>query len=172
MHVPDPRRAAREMARVARPGARLAVLVWGPAGETHIGLIAASLRAVAGDRLAIDLAYAARLGPPGVLEAVLGDAGWRDIAVERLSEPARVPSGEQFWDAFTGIGGLFAAVIAELPADVVVAARAEFARRAEEYRQGDAIHLPAAQVLATATRKWKDGSVVTVTDPYATPNKS
>jgi ubiquinone/menaquinone biosynthesis C-methylase UbiE len=152
MHVPDPRRAAAELLRVARPGARLAVLVWGPADETHIGLIAASLRTVVGDRLPIDLAYAARLGPPGVLDEVLDGAGWREVAVERLNNPAVVPSGGQYWDAFAGIGGLFSTVIAELPPAEVAAARAEFARRAEQYRQGDAIHLPAAQVLATATR--------------------
>ena len=152
MHVPDPRRAAGEMARVARSGARLAVLVWGPAAETHIGLIAASLRAVAGDRLPIDLAYAARLGPPGVIEEILLGAGWDAVAVERLNNPAVVPGGEQYWDAFAGVGGLFSTVIAELPPADVAAARAEFARRAEDYRRGDMVYLPAAQVLATATR--------------------
>ena len=37
MHIPDPLAASREMRRVAAPGARLAVLIWGVAEENFLG---------------------------------------------------------------------------------------------------------------------------------------
>jgi SAM-dependent methyltransferase len=153
MHIPNPRRAAASMARVARPGARLTTSVWAAGDESFLGLIAASLRSAAGDRLPVDYAYATRLGPPGVLEDVLAGAGWSDIRIERLASPRLTPDGLTFWDRFTTVGGLFSTLLAELPPEVVAAARKDFARRAERYRDGDTIRLPATQVLATAVHQ-------------------
>jgi SAM-dependent methyltransferase len=150
MHVPDPRRAAAEMARVARPGARLTASVWGAGDESFLGLIAECLRSAAGDQLSVDYSYATRLGPAGVLEGVLTGAGWSDVQVERQNNVTITPDGGVFWDRFTTIGGLFSTLLAELPESTVAAARAEFVRRAETYRAGDVVRLPATQLVGTA----------------------
>jgi SAM-dependent methyltransferase len=153
MHVPDPRRAAATMARVARPGARLTASVWGAGDDSFLGLIAASLREAAGNRLPVDYGYATRLGPPGVLEDVLAEAGWSEIDTERPSSVTIAADGGAFWDRFATIGGLFSTLLADLPPELVATARVDFARRAEAYRDGDTVRLPATQILATAVRR-------------------
>ncbi len=152
MHLPDPRRAAASMARVARPGARLTASVWAAGDESFGGLLAQSLQAAAGDRLPVDYGYVTRLGPLGVLEELLTEAGWSEVETERPPSVSVATDGGAFWDRFATIGGLFSSLLAELPPDVVAAAREDFVRHAEAYRDGDSVRLPATQVLATAVR--------------------
>lgn len=153
MHIPDPRRAAASMARVARPGASLTVSVWAAGDESFGGMIAQSLQSAAGGRLPVDYAYVTRLGPPGILDDVLAGAGWSDVNTERMPNVTVAPDGGAFWDRFSAIGGLFSALLAELPPEVIATARDDFARRAEKHRVGDSIRLPATQVVATAVRR-------------------
>ena len=64
MHAPDRGRRLRRWPRL-RPGARVALSVWGSADQTFFGTPAAALRVGAGDRLPLDYGYVTRLGEPG-----------------------------------------------------------------------------------------------------------
>lgn len=154
MHVPDAERAAGEMARVLRPAGRLVMTVWGTAEETpYLGLLAESLREVARDHLPVDLAYFLRLGAPGVVEGLLERAGFEGVAVEAVKNSIAYPGvteGEAYFDAITLIGGMFSSLVRELPAELVQAARAAFARRVAPYKVGDLLSVPAGLHLVTA----------------------
>ena len=114
MHIPDPLAASREMRRVAAPGARLAVLIWGVAEENFLGALAEALRNGAGDSLALDYSYVTRLGAPGTLENVLASTGWDDVTTRKLTTSLVVADADQFWTMFTAVGGLFRNLLNEL----------------------------------------------------------
>src|SRR3954452_5217007 len=153
MHAPDPGAALTEMARVTRSGARVALSVWGSAEETFFGTLAAALRAGAGERLPLDYGYVTRLGEPGVLERLLTDAGWAQPAVRRLEGFGGIaPSAEVIWAGVTAGGTTFATIVADLSDADRQRVKDEFVQRCEAFRQSDGLHVPAVQVLATATR--------------------
>jgi SAM-dependent methyltransferase len=153
MHAPDPSAALAEMARVSRPGARVAWSVWGSAEETFFGTLAAALRIGAGDRLPLDYAYVTRLGEPGVLEALLTAAGWAQPAVRRLEGFGGIaPSAEVVWAGVTSGGTTFATIVADLSDADRERVKDELVQRCEAFRQSDGLHVPAVQVLAAATR--------------------
>jgi SAM-dependent methyltransferase len=151
MHAPDPRAALKEMARVARPGARLAASVWAGASETIMGTMAEALRAVAGDRLLLDYSYVTRLGEAGVLERVLGETGWQPAGIERFESGGVIPDAQIIWAAFAQ-GTTYGTLVADLPPDDRERVRLELAARCEVFRRPDGLHIPAVQLLATATR--------------------
>ena len=156
MHVPDAERAASEMARVLRPSGRLVMTVWGTAEETpYLGLLADSLREVAGDRVPVDLAYFLRLGGPGVVDGLLARAGFDGVAVEPVKNSIAYPGvtdGEAYFDAVVLIGGMFSSLIRQLPTELVQQIRAAFARRVARYKVGDLLSVPAGLQLVTARR--------------------
>lgn len=151
MHAPDPHAALTEMARVARPHARVALSVWASADETFFGTLATALRVVAGARLSLDYAYVTRLGEPGVLEQLLTDTGWTQPILRRFEGGAVVPSAELIWSAVTA-GTTFATLVADLPDIDRQHVHAEFVERCEVFRQPDGLHIPGVQILATAIR--------------------
>ena len=151
MHAPNPRAALAEMARVARPGARLALSVWGGAHETMFGTLAAALRAVAGDRLLLDYGYVTRLGEAGVLDALLAETGWRPAGLERFDSGAVLPDAGLVWAGMSA-GTTFGTLVADLPPADREQARQEFVERCEAFRQADGLHIPAVQLLVTAAR--------------------
>lgn len=151
MHAPDPRAALAEMARVSRPGARVALSVWASADETFFGTLATALRVVAGDRLSLDYGYVTRLGEPGVLEQLLTDTGWTQPILRRFEGGGVVPSAEIVWSGVTA-GTTFATLVADLPDTDRQRVHDEFVERCERFRQPDGVHVRGVQILATAIR--------------------
>ncbi len=151
MHAPNPRAALTEMGRVARPGARLAVSVWASAQETIFGPMAAALREVAGDRLILDYDYVTRLGEDGVLQSLLVDTGWQHPQLHRFESGAVIPHADYVWAAFAN-GTTFGTLVADLPPQDQDHVRQNFTQRCEAFRHDDGLHIPALQLLATASR--------------------
>jgi SAM-dependent methyltransferase len=155
MLVPDPDRAAREIARVLRPGGRIAVSVWGPRARNP--WLGAAL-----DALAQELGRPAP--PPGVpgpfsledagrLEAVLAGAGLAGAAVEELSVPLRAPSFDAWWTRTCALAGPLAAVVASLPAEAAASLRERARRAAEPYATaGGGLDFPGVTLIASAVR--------------------
>jgi ubiquinone/menaquinone biosynthesis C-methylase UbiE len=151
MHVPDPAAALEEMARVTRSGGLLATSVWGPASQTVQGVLAEALRTGADGRAALDYGYVTRLGDESRLVEVLEQATWRDPAFEVLRGEFVVPDAGFVWAAMA-TGTTFGTLVGDLDESDQAAARAEFLRRCEPYRQADGIHVPMSQLLVTARR--------------------
>jgi SAM-dependent methyltransferase len=99
--VPDPARAATELARVARDGAVVAGYVWDYGGGMgmlrHFWSAAAEL-----DPDAADEARRFPLCAPDPLRTLWTDAGLRDVTVTGIEVPTTFASLDDYWQPFLG----------------------------------------------------------------------
>ncbi len=155
MFAIDPARACAEVARVLRPGGRVAAAVWGPRDRNP--WLAAILDAV-GEQLGETLPPPGVPGPfslagDGVLAGLLEGAGLRDVTVEEVPVPLRAPSPEAWWDRGVALGGPVARRLASLPPGRVAAARAAALAAVAPYAAPDGgLAVPGAALLAHASR--------------------
>lgn len=151
MHIPDPARALAELARVLVPGGLLVATVWGPEGETFLDLMSAAF-AESGEELPLDLRYAVRLGDPDLLAHLARDSGFSGAEAAPVPAVLPFPDAGAFWDAFQGVGGLFAGLIDRLSPAGRARARAAFVELCSPYRAENGCALPASQVMLVARR--------------------
>jgi ubiquinone/menaquinone biosynthesis C-methylase UbiE len=105
-HLPRPEQAAGEMARVLRPGGRVAVTVWErPDGNPFFGIVDDAL-----ERSGVSLP--ADAVPPGpdqyrfaddrAFAGLLSQAGFEDVRVEQLEACERVVDPYEAWEGLLG----------------------------------------------------------------------
>ncbi|MGD9526321.1 class I SAM-dependent methyltransferase [Pseudonocardia sp.] len=97
IYLPDRRRALAGMYRALAPGGRIAAVVYSTAERNAFFAIPVS---VIRRRAALPPPAAGQPGPfslggPGVLEAELRDAGFRDVGARTLDAPLRLPSAAE-----------------------------------------------------------------------------
>jgi SAM-dependent methyltransferase len=155
MFALDHRRAVGEIARVLRPGGRVAVAVWGARDDNPwLGVVLD----VVGEAVGM------QLPPPGVpgpfalgdaeeLAALFVAADFTDVRVERVPVPMGAPSFEVWWArtaALAGpVAGLLAGLDPERRTEIDARLRTEIAR----YEHDGRVELPGVSNLATATRR-------------------
>jgi ubiquinone/menaquinone biosynthesis C-methylase UbiE len=154
MLVPEPERAAAEIARVLRTGGRAVVAVWGPQERNPwLGIVFDSVGAELG----------APVPPPGIpgpfslsdatrLASVLSDGGLTDVSVEELSVPMAAASFDEWWTRSTALAGPLAKLLANLPEETNTAIQARAREAARAYESADGLDFPGITLLASARR--------------------
>ncbi len=110
MFAPDHEAAARELARVTRPGGRISLASWTPTGG-----LGRMFKMMAPFQPAPPPSSPFAWGDEARVKELLGDAFELDIA-EQVSI-ARLPSGEAFWELFSNSYGPTKTLAEALPAD-------------------------------------------------------
>jgi ubiquinone/menaquinone biosynthesis C-methylase UbiE len=148
MFFPDVPGAARELARVARPGARVTTAVWGapeknPWATTIMGTIAKYVDMPKPPPGAPGLF---RCAAPGYMAGVFREAGLRDVTEREVSVPALFDDADQY---FTFMNEIAAPVVAGMAlADQPTRARIKDAVVAMVNGNG---HTPSGKVRLAAT---------------------
>jgi SAM-dependent methyltransferase len=154
MFAPDPARAAQEIARVLRPGGRVALTVWGPRERNPwLGLVFDAVGTTLGRPVP----------PPGVpgpfalsdaehLAALFAEAGLVDVEVEEMSVPVRAPTFESWWTTTSTLAGPLATILAQLSPEALRALRGRLEHDVENYRTPAGLELPGVTLLLSARR--------------------
>ena len=148
-HLPQPERAVAEMLRVARPGGRVALAMWGPMEDVAIlGLPTAAANAAGLGNEAIPAGPSSiRFTDARELTGLL--AGNDDVALEELRFSLPAAGFDVLWDGVIGGSVRTSSRLLSAPPEVRERARDELRRLAEPYRAGDGYALPTLVRLAS-----------------------
>ncbi len=152
LHFGRPERAVSELARVLRPGGRVALTAWDQ--PDRMRLLAVLLDALADAGAAPPESIP--VGPPffrfaddDAFSTLLLQAGLVDVRVERLAFDHPVPSGDHLWDGFMAGTVRTSSLVAGQSAETQQRVRAAFDTALTAYRSGDGYLLPVSVKLAS-----------------------
>jgi SAM-dependent methyltransferase len=149
MFAGDPAQAAREIARVLKPGGRFAVAVWGPRERNPwLAIVLDAVTEITG----------IPVPPPGVPGPFsLSDAGalrellapFAGVNVEEVEVPLRAGSFDEWWARTTVLSGPLAQMLRKLPEDAI---RAHARERVHAYLTPGGLELPGVSLVASGLR--------------------
>lgn len=149
MYVPQPAVAVAELRRVLRPDGRVVLSVWGD--RRRCGW--ASVFGIVDARVTSDVCpHFFALGPPGILAAVLRDAGFDDVRESRLDVALDYADRDEALGA-AFLGGPVALAYGRFDADVREQVADEYLASIDRFRTTDGRYaVPGEFVVATGVR--------------------
>jgi SAM-dependent methyltransferase len=147
MFTPDQRTAAAELARVTRPGGRLALLNWHPTrGVAEFFKVMAPYMPPQPEGAGNPFAW----GDPDRLFELLGDAF--ELRYEEGDCPQPGSSAEQVWELFTTAYGPTKTLADSLDPDRRAGLRRDWIAYFDQFRNGAGVSQPRPYLLVLATR--------------------
>lgn len=154
MFFPDVAGAAREFARVARPGARVTTAVWGaPAKNKWATLIMDTIgRHVNLPKPPPGSPGLFRCAAPGYMAGVFREAGLRNVTEIEVATPCTFTDAEQYFAFMTEVAAPVVAGLAQADAEGRQRIKAEVLRLASAEAQGGTLRLEATALVITGER--------------------
>ena len=154
MFFPDVAVAAREFARVARPGARVCAAVWGEAEKNPwaTGIMGAIARHVDLPPPPPGSPGLFRCAAPGYMRAVFAEAGLRDIVEEAVACDMVIDTPERYWAFMTDVAAPVVAGLARADGASRERIRAEVLDLARQFVRDGAVRMPSAGTVVVGTR--------------------
>ena len=155
MFFPDVAVAAREFARVAKPGARIATAVWGePAKNPWATIITETIARH------VEMPPAPppgspglfRCAPAGFMRAAFAEAGLRDIVEEEVSCDMVIDTPERYWEFMTDIAAPLVAGLARADEAARERIRAEVIDLARQSLSDGVVRMPSTATVIAGTR--------------------
>lgn len=145
MFFPDVAAGVAAMARVLRPGGRIAVAVWAEPEDNPWATIPMAAIAAHADvpAPAPDAPGIFRCAAPGSVAAILRDAGFQDVAETEVSASLDVSSPEEYWSFIGEITAPVVAILASLDEATQKRIGADVIERVRAHADGDVIRVPA-----------------------------
>jgi ubiquinone/menaquinone biosynthesis C-methylase UbiE len=150
----EPVRAVREIARITRPGGRIALAVWGPrARNPWLGTVLDAASA----QLQRPFPPPGMPGPfaledAGEVDTIVRAAGFVDVAITELSVPMQAKSFEEWWRRTSGLAGPLSSVLAMLPPDAAEALQERAREAAVPFTTAEGLAFAGVALVASATR--------------------
>lgn len=154
LHLAEPEKAVSEAWRVLRPDGRYAFTVWAkPERAILFGIILGAIQQHGDLKVPLPPGPSIfRFSEADECRRVLEGAGFTNVSVDEVPQTCRIRSADQLLDALLESTVRNAALLRAQTPEALRAIRAAVAERAESYRRGDLLELPAPAVLAAATK--------------------
>jgi ubiquinone/menaquinone biosynthesis C-methylase UbiE len=154
MFALDPVKAASEIARVLRPGGRVAVTVWGPRDRNPwLGVLADAVQEHTGSPVPpAGFPGPFALGADGALAQVLASAALENVRVKEVPVPTHDASFEDYWDLRTDLAGPLKRILGTLPPEDLAAIREKVRSRLARYQTTDGLRIPGVAYVSSARR--------------------
>jgi SAM-dependent methyltransferase len=144
MFVPDPGRAVAELARVVRPGGRIAVSVWARPDDNPWATIPAAAIAdeVAQPAPGADTPGMFRCAAPGAVSALYQAAGLREITEWDVPVAMTTDTADEYWRMVSELTAPVVAALDQLDDAARGRVAVEVIRAAMRYQSSGALRLP------------------------------
>ena len=155
LHFARPEQAAAELARVLKPGGRLALTTWDAQSESRVPWIVRDAMERAGvppPGSASDEDSPFRFAADAEFRRLLERAGFADVSVTTLRFDYELEDPGEFWDAILNATATTGPFILGQPSNVQQRIRSEYNRLITAYSTGGHVRLPASVKLASGHR--------------------
>ena len=155
MFFPDMESSIREMARVMKPGGRLAIAVWaGPELNPFITLMAMTvMEKLKLSKPPADAPGIFRCAQPGLTNQLIIHAGLDNTSESNISGEAIFDSTNQYWDVFSDVAGPIMQALDSAPQDVVEDVKETVISKAKNFVRDGKMYANWEAIIATGTKK-------------------